>query len=163
MENLDLNYEQRDYEYGNGFHLQANFDTATLTVKETIDNIIHAIELGYVNPLDAFAVFKELEKRFNEAKKQIDELAYNESEKYDKTFKIGSYQFTRVEGRKQFDFSNISEWNEAKENLKQIENKYRSVYENQKNNISSLNEQTGEVLEVPIVTFSKSSLAVKNK
>jgi hypothetical protein len=163
MENLDLNYEQRDYEYGNGFHLQANFDTATLTVKETIDNIIHAIELGYVNPLDAFAVFKELEKRFNEAKKQIDELAYNESEKYDKTFKIGSYQFTRVEGRKQFDFKNIDEWKVAKENLVQIENKYKSVYENQKNNISSLNEQTGEVLQTPIVTFSKSSLSVKNK
>jgi hypothetical protein len=163
MENLDLNYEQRDYEYGNGFHLQANFDTATLTVKETIDNIIHAIELGYVNPLDAFAVFKELEKRFNEAKKQIDELAYNESEKYDKTFKIGSYQFTRVEGRKQFDFKNIDEWKVAKENLVQIENKYKSVYENNKNGISSLNEQTGEVLQTPIVTFSKSSLSVKNK
>jgi hypothetical protein len=163
MENLDLNYEQRDYEYGNGFHLQANFDTATLTVKETIDNIIHAIELGYVNPLDAFAVFKELEKRFNEAKKQIDELAYNESEKYDKTFKIGSYQFTRVEGRKQFDFKNIDEWKVAKENLVQIETKYRSVYENNKNGISSLNEQTGEVLQTPIVTFSKSSLSVKNK
>jgi len=163
MENLDLNYEQRDYEYGNGFHLQANFDTATLTVKETIDNIIHAIELGYVNPLDAFAVFKELEKRFNEAKKQIDELAYNESEKYDKTFKIGSYQFTRVEGRKQFDFKNIDEWKIAKENLVQIENKYKSVYENNKNGISSLNEQTGEVLQTPIVTFSKSSLSVKNK
>jgi hypothetical protein len=163
MENLDLNYEQRDYEYGNGFHLQANFDTATLTVKETIDNIIHAIELGYVNPLDAFAVFKELEKRFNEAKKQIDELAYNESEKYDKTFKIGSYQFTRVEGRKQFDFKNIDEWKVAKENLVQIEAKYKSVYENNKNGISSLNEQTGEVLQTPVVTFSKSSLSVKNK
>jgi len=162
MENLDLDYSQRDYEYGNGFHLQSNFDTATLTVKETIDNIIHAIELGYVNPLDAFAVFKDLEKRFNDAKKQIDTLAYNEAEKYDKTFKIGQYQFTRVEGRKQFDFKHIEEWKIAKDNLSEIESKYKSVYENQKNNISSFDETTGEILDVPVVTFSKASLSVKS-
>ena len=68
MENLDLNYEQRDYEYENGFHLQSNFDSAVNQVTQTIDNVIQAIDLGYINPLEAFAVFKELEKRFNEAK-----------------------------------------------------------------------------------------------
>jgi hypothetical protein len=150
-------------------YMEENYNGVSLTtdsinvIQNQIDLVIRNVDLGFTNSLEAFAVFKELEKRFNEAKKQIDELAYNESEKYDKTFKIGTYQFTRVEGRKQFDFKNIDEWKVAKENLVQIENKYKSVYENQKNNISSLNEQTGEVLEVPIVTFSKSSLSVKNK
>ena len=150
-------------------YMEENYNGVSLTtdsinvIQNQIDLVIRNVDLGFTSSLEAFAVFKELEKRFNDAKKQIDTLAYNESEKYDKTFKIGSYTFTRTEGRKQFDFSNISEWNEAKENLKQIENKYKSVYENQKNNISSLNEQTGEVLDVPVVAFSKSSLAVKNK
>lgn len=150
-------------------YMEENYNGVTLTtdsvnvIQNQIDLVIRNVDLGFTSSLEAFAVFKELEKRFNDAKKQIDALAYNESEKYDKTFKIGSYTFTRTEGRKQFDFSNISEWNEAKENLKQIESKYKAVYENQKNNISSFNEQTGEVLEVPVVTFSKSSLAVKNK
>jgi len=150
-------------------YMEENYNGVTLTtdsinvIQNQIDLVIRNVDLGFTNSLEAFAVFKELEKRFNEAKKQIDELAYNESEKYDKTFKIGAYQFTRVEGRKQFDFKNIDEWKVAKENLVQIENKYKSVYENNKNGISSLNEQTGEVLQTPIVTFSKSSLSVKNK
>lgn len=150
-------------------YMEENYNGVTLTtdsinvIQNQIDLVIRNVDLGFTSSLEAFAVFKELEKRFNDAKKQIDALAYNESEKYDKTFKIGNYQFTRVDGRKQFDFSNISEWNEAKENLKQIESKYKSVYENQQKGLSSFNEQTGEVLEVPVVTFSKSSLAVKNK
>ena len=157
-----INREEQMYQ-------EENYNGVTLTtdsinvIQNQIDLVIRNVDLGFTSSLEAFAVFKELEKRFNEAKKQIDTLAYNESEKYDKTFKIGNYQFTRVEGRKQFDFSNISEWNEAKENLKQIESKYKSVYENQQKGLSSFNESTGEVLEVPVVTFSKSSLAVKNK
>lgn len=150
-------------------YMEENYNGVTLTtdsitvIQNQIDLVIRNVDLGFTSSLEAFACFRELEKRFNDAKKQIDTLAYNESEKYDKTFKIGLYTFTRTEGRKQFDFSNISEWNEAKENLKQIESKYKSVYENQQKGLSSFNESTGEVLEVPVVTFSKSSLAVKNK
>ena len=150
-------------------YMEENYNGVTLTtdsinvIQNQIDLVIRNVDLGFTSSLEAFAVFKELEKRFNDAKKQIDTLAYNESEKYDKTFKIGQYQFTRVDGRKQFDFKHIEEWKIAKDNLAEIESKYKSVYENQKNNISSFNEQTGEVLDVPVVTFSKSSLAVKNK
>jgi hypothetical protein len=150
-------------------YMEENYNGVSLTtdsinvIQNQIDLVIRNVDLGFTNSLEAFAVFKELEKRFNEAKKQIDTLAYEESEKYDKTFKIASYPFTRVDGRKQFDFKHIDEWKIAKDNLTEIENKYKSVYENNKNGISSLNEQTGEVLQTPIVTFSKSSLSVKNK
>ena len=150
-------------------YMEENYNGVTLTtdsinvIQNQIDLVIRNVDLGFTSSLEAFAVFKELEKRFNDAKKQIDTLAYNESEKYDKTFKIGQYQFTRVDGRKQFDFKHIEEWKIAKDNLAEIESKYKSVYENQQKGLSSFNESTGEVLEVPVVTFSKSSLAVKNK
>ena len=150
-------------------YMEENYNGVTLTtdsinvIQNQIDLVIRNVDLGFTSSLEAFAVFKELEKRFNDAKKQIDTLAYNESEKYDKTFKIGQYQFTRVDGRKQFDFKHIEEWKIAKDNLAEIESKYKSVYENQQKGLSSFNEQTGEVLDVPVVTFSKSSLAVKNK
>lgn len=157
-----INREEQMYQ-------EENYNGVTLTtdsinvIQNQIDLVIRNVDLGFTNALEAFGVFKELEKRFNDAKKQIDTLAYNESEKYDKTFKIGQYQFTRVDGRKQFDFKHIEEWKIAKDNLAEIESKYKSVYENQQKGLSSFNEQTGEVLEVPVVTFSKSSLAVKNK
>lgn len=150
-------------------YMEENYNGVTLTtdsvnvIQNQIDLVIRNVDLGFTSSLEAFAVFKELEKRFNDAKKQIDTLAYNESEKYDKTFKIGNYQFTRVDGRKQFDFKHIEEWKIAKDNLAEIESKYKSVYENQQKGLSSFNESTGEVLDVPVVTFSKSSLAVKNK
>jgi hypothetical protein len=150
-------------------YMEENYNGVTLTtdsinvIQNQIDLVIRNVDLGFTSSLEAFAVFKELEKRFNDAKKQIDTLAYNESEKYDKTFKIGNYQFTRVDGRKQFDFKHIEEWKIAKDNLAEIESKYKSVYENQQKGLSSFNDQTGEVLDVPVVTFSKSSLAVKNK
>lgn len=150
-------------------YMEENYNGVTLTtdsinvIQNQIDLVIRNVDLGFTSSLEAFAVFKELEKRFNDAKKQIDALAYNESEKYDKTFKIGNYQFTRVDGRKQFDFKHIEEWKIAKDNLAEIESKYKSVYENQQKGLSSFNESTGEVLDVPVVTFSKSSLAVKNK
>ena len=157
-----INREEQMYQ-------EENYNGVTLTtdsvnvIQNQIDLVIRNVDLGFTNALEAFAVFKELEKRFNDAKKQIDTLAYNESEKYDKTFKIGQYQFTRVDGRKQFDFKHIEEWKIAKDNLAEIESKYKSVYENQQKGLSSFNESTGEVLDVPVVTFSKSSLAVKNK
>lgn len=157
-----INREEQMYQ-------EENYNGVTLTtdsinvIQNQIDLVIRNVDLGFTSSLEAFAVFKELEKRFNDAKKQIDTLAYNESEKYDKTFKIGNYQFTRVEGRKQFDFKHIEEWKIAKDNLAEIESKYKSVYENQQKGLSSFNESTGEVLDVPVVTFSKSSLAVKNK
>jgi hypothetical protein len=157
-----INREEQQY-------MEENYNGVTLTtdsinvIQNQIDLVIRNVDLGFTSSLEAFAVFKELEKRFNDAKKQIDTLAYNESEKYDKTFKIGNYQFTRTDGRKQFDFKHIEEWKIAKYNLAEIESKYKSVYENQQKGLSSFNESTGEVLDVPIVTFSKSSLAVKNK
>jgi hypothetical protein len=157
----DIDREKESYEMENNFHLQSNFDNASINVTAVIDNVLQAIILGKVNPLDAFVVFKELEKKFNEAKKQIDSIAYEEAEKYGKNFERNNRKFTLIEGRKSFDFKNIDEWKVAKENLVQIENKYKSVYENNKNGISSLNEETGEVLQAPIVTFSKSSITVK--
>ena len=161
MENLDINYSEKQYN-------EENFNGVTLTtdsinvIQNQIDLVLKNVDFGFTSSLDAFAVFKELEKRFNDAKKQIDALAYEEAEKYEKTFKIGSYQFTRVDGRKQFDFKHIEEWKIAKDNLAEIESKYKSVYENQNKGLSSFNETTGEILDVPVVTFSKASLSVKS-
>jgi hypothetical protein len=109
------------------------------------------------------AQISALEKLFTSLKSDvlIKDCILQEAEKYGKNFERNNRKFTLIEGRKSFDFKNINEWIVAKENLVQIENKYKSVYENNKNGISSLNEETGEVLQAPIVTFSKSSITVK--
>lgn len=131
-------------------------------IKSVIDSVIVGVDLGNVNPLDAFAVFKKMEKLFNEAKKTIDNYAIEEAEKYgNKSFEYNGQKFEVRDGAKRYSFKDIEEWKIANENLKNIEEKYKTAYKNNKIGLSALDEETGEVLQVPTVTNNKSSLIVK--
>jgi len=57
------------------------------------------------------------------------------------------------------DYSNIEEYQIAKANLKEIEDKYKQVA---LSSLTSLDESTGEILKRPIITFSKNSISIKN-
>ena len=65
------------------------------------------------------------------------------------------------QGAKRVDYSNIEEWQIAKDNLKEIEEKYKGVLKLTELKQSVLDESTGEILKCPTVTFNKSSLIVK--
>jgi hypothetical protein len=128
-------------------------------VQQVINSIIVGIDLGNVNPLEAFAVFKKMEKMFDEAKKKIDLLAIEEAEKFgQKSFEYNGQKYEVRDGAKRIDFSNIEEWKIANENLKEIEDKYKKV-----SLISHavIDQVTGEILPKPLIKFSKSSLIVK--
>jgi hypothetical protein len=56
------------------------------------------------------------------------------------------------------DYSDIEEWAIAKANLKEIEDKYKHVA---LSIVASLDENTGEILKRPIITFSKTSITIK--
>lgn len=156
---MDINNEQKEYEYANAFHIVAMKDSVVSEFQSNIESIKTGIENGLINPLDAFIVYNELKKLLDNAKKEIDEIAQLEADKYtEKTINYNGYTITKTEGRKQLDFSNIQEWNEAKENLKRIEEKYKMV---EKSTLLSVDKETGEVLENPIVTYTKSSLTIK--
>lgn len=156
---MDINQEQKDYEYGNAFHIVSMKDSVIVEFQSNIESIKTGIENGLINPLDAFIVYNELKKLLDNAKKEIDEIAQVEADKYtEKTINYNGYTITKTEGRKQIDFSNIQEWVDAKENLKRIEDKYKQV---EKSTYLSIDKETGEVLEKPIVTYSKSSLTIK--
>ena len=66
-----MNREEQMYQ-------EENYNGVTLTtdsinvIQNQIDLVIRNVDLGFTSSLEAFAVFKELEKRFNYAKKQID-------------------------------------------------------------------------------------------
>jgi len=131
-------------------------------VTTIINSIIVGVDLGNVNPLEAFAVFKTMEKIFEKAKKTVDELAIIEAEKYGKsTFTLNGQNYEVRQGAKRVDYSAIEEWQIAKENLKEIEEKYKGVLKLTELKQSVLDESTGEILKCPTVTFNKSSLIVK--
>ena len=130
----------------------------------SIETIVNKVDLGELNGLDAFSLFKKLEKAFTEAKKTIEGVALDEAEKFGaSTFESNGQKYELRNGATRFSFDHIQEYAEKKAELKQLEEKYKLAYKNNKLNLSSLNESTGELLELPKVTVSKSSLIIKNK
>jgi hypothetical protein len=125
-----------------------------------LGQFIENVELGNFSAIECLGRFKEFENALVKAKKCIEEQAIDEAEKHtEKTFKLGDFKVTKVEGRRMIDFSDIEEWRIAKDNLKEIEDKYKQVA---LSGLASLDESTGEILQRPIITFSKSSISIRN-
>jgi len=167
-EMYDIDREREEYEYNNVQESQDQLEQISKVgmpnVTSIINGIVSDVEVGRVNPLDAFAIFKKMESLFNEAKKQIDALAIEEAEHYGQsTFSHNGQKYEVRNGATRYNFKDIPEWIEANEKLKLIEEKYKTAYKNRQMNLSSLDETTGELLQLPTVTTSKSSLIVKNK
>jgi len=110
--------------------------------------------------LSLYTISKEVKDIADKVNRDVQELAIEEAEnRTEKSFKYGNKMVTKVEGRRMIDYSDIEEWKIAKDNLKEIEEKYKQVALSK---VSSLDESTGEVLQRPIITFSKSSIMIKN-
>jgi hypothetical protein len=125
-----------------------------------LGQFIENVELGNFSAIECLGRFKEFENALVKAKKCIEEQAIEEAEKHtEKTFKLGDFKVTKVEGRRLIDYSDIEEWRIAKDNLKEIEDKYKQVA---LSGLTSLDESTGEILQRPIITFSKSSISIRN-
>ena len=167
-EHYDIDREREDYEYNTPQQSQDRLDVVKSVgmpnVTSIINGIVSDVEIGNINALDAFAVFKKMEALFNEAKKSIDSLAIDEAETFgESTFSHNGQKYEVRNGATRYSFKGIQEWEEKNAELKAIEEKYKQAYKNFKIGLSALDEITGELIDLPTVTQSKSSLIVKNK
>ena len=165
MENLnDIDQQQKTYwentPVQNPFHLSVVTEATVLTLHDHFDAMIQAVRNGELDALSLYTISKEVKDIADKVNRDVQELAIEEAEnRTEKSFKYGSKMVTKVEGRRMIDYSDIEEWMIAKDNLKEIEDKYKQVGLSK---VSSLDETTGEVLQRPIITFSKSSIMIKN-
>lgn len=83
----------------------------------------------------------------------------NSAKEHQNEFKGAKFEFRA--GRKTFDFSGIEEVKIAKQNAKEIESKYKTAWELNQKGTSALDEDTGEILQIPSVKYGKSSMVVK--
>ena len=134
-----------------------------MNVSNIVNNIVKDVEIGNINPLDAYTIFKRMESVFNEAKKSIDTFAIDEAEKFGaSSFEFNGQKYEVRNGATRFSFKGISEWEQKNNELKAIEEKYKTSYKSYtKMNLSLIDQETGEVIDLPTVTVSKSSLIVK--
>ena len=165
MENLnDIDQKQKEYwentPVQNPFHLSVVTGATVLTLHDHFDAMIQAVRNGELDALSLYTISKEVKDIADKVNKDVQELAIEEAEnRTEKSFKYGNKMVTKIEGRRLIDYSDIEEWQIAKDNIKEIEEKYKQVALSK---VSSLDESTGEVLQRPIMTFSKSSIMIKN-
>lgn len=147
--------------------------TTQLELKKTnslefVNQIVHEVKEGYINPLVAFASIKELEKAFTTAKREIEELATIEAEKHGSNFEYFDYKVTLKNGGKMYDFKGIPEVESLEGELKATKDKYKAALDGIDKGLTILQDggfvsADGEILPLPKVKYRKSSIAICKK
>lgn len=137
-----------------------------MDIKNIIDefkNECNSVVDGNSEALMLLANIRWLKKEIDKIDKIIEPIAIDDSDDYPKQFDKGGFSFSKSEGSRRFDFSNIEEYAVKKIEIKALEEKYRLAYNNAINGMSSINEHTGEIIELPNVTYTKQSITIKRK
>jgi hypothetical protein len=124
MHDIDKDAEIRDWAYAQS-NVNSNFDLVVAkeslvpTVEGFIKTLNEGVDNGELKALEVFAVYKKLEKIFDEAKNKVEETAMDEARSYDKTFVIAGVEFTSKEGSKLLNYSEDFLIKDLNEKLKQ--------------------------------------------
>lgn len=146
------------------FDIQVMKDTTLPTVQNYLSFIEWAVMEGNeLDPLEAFATVKKIGAMFDKTKTIIESEAIREAEKQGtKSFVKAGISFELRDGAKTFDFKGIKEIDDLEQQLKDAKEKYKRAYFNSVDGTMSVSND-GEVLDIPIIKFSKQSLIVKAK
>lgn len=127
-----------------------------------LDQLVQDVYDGNENPLKAYAIFNDIEKHLKKVKQELYEAALAEAEKYgEKQFEAEGFKFEIRQGRRLWNFKDCEVWNNSKEQLKEVETTLKSQWEAAQRGLTMLNEETGEVPELPKVTYTNPSIIVK--
>ena len=124
MHDIDKDAEIRDWAYAQS-NVNSNFDLVVAkdslipTVEGFIKTLTDGVDNGELKALEVFAVYKKLERIFDEAKRKVESLAMAEAQKYDKTFVIAGVEFTSKEGSKLLNYDEDFLIKELQEKTKQ--------------------------------------------
>lgn len=137
-----------------------------IQMQDALVNDISRVENGEVHLLEATIELRK-QKAFHEQMieniKSFESENFNEIEvqakEYQNEYKGSTFEFRN--GRKTFDFKGIEEVEIAKDNAKEIEAKYKAAWEMKQKGLAPVDEDTGEVLQVPTVKYGKSVMVVK--
>lgn len=126
-----------------------------------LDQMIQDVHDGVESPLRAYGMITEIEQFVKKAKQEISEYAKQEAEKYDTTFEADGYKFELRQGRRVWNFKECDEWVRANVNLKAVEKRLKHNYEANADGLVTLNQDTGEIIDLPEVKYTEPSLIVK--
>jgi hypothetical protein len=130
---------------------------------DQVEDTVRRCQEGESDVLLDLATLKQMEKVLESARKRVEEIALEELDRSgEKSYAHHGYIFTRTNGRRNWDYSGCPSHFEAKEKLKSIESNLQANYRfMESNGAMSVNSETGEIGEIPKVTFSKDYVTVK--
>lgn len=136
-------------------------------MKEKIDYIIASYHEGDNDVLDALLQLKKYEDELNECLDWIKRFKDENSNQIDAAASMHNHLYKGFEikyrsGGMMFDFSKLQEYNIAKDNLKEIEDKYKQAYISKRKGLIPISED-GEELHLPEVKPRKGSIVIVNK
>ena len=129
--------------------------------EQEVAHLLTEVEEGNVAALSTYGNLKKCQALYAEAIKQIEGIAFNEADLYsEKTFQDSGFLFEKRNGGIRYSFKHIEEWQELDNQKKEVEAKSKQAYLAMQRNLL-VGTEDGEEIEMPKVSYSKSSLIVK--
>lgn len=130
--------------------------------KHLADGMISEVENGIGSALNTFIELKKMSKYIDGLVKEIQSEALREAESFGKgehSIHGAVVSVRSTPGR--WNFDNLEDYVSAKQNLKHIEDRYKTAFKNAENLLSSVDESTGEILDLPTFTPGPETIYLK--
>ncbi len=130
---------------------------------DQVELIVQKSQDGESDVLLDLATLKQMEKVLESARKRVEEVALEELDRSgEKSYAHQGYIFTRTNGRRNWDYSGCPSHVKVAKELKSVEANLQANYRYMESNgAMAANSETGEIGEIPKVTFSKDYVTVK--
>lgn len=147
--------------------MQTRFIEFKNFIEDKTSALVQDVEDGNETALETAITLKAIIDHTTKCFNQIKDVAINElQDEKVKEFYFGKIERKNAAGR--YDFSNIPEWNETKERLKEIEEHYKKLHKAssslwQQGKMIAVNEETGETPLLPIYKDGGETIAITLK
>lgn len=127
-------------------------------IKKNVENVNE----GFASPLYTYIELKRILKDVEQAIKEIQPEALKEAEMHGKgeTMVAGALISVRAVGGR-WNFKNVPEWAKQKSEIDRIESKYKALYKTKELGTIPVDEETGEILDLPEYSHGTDAIFVK--
>jgi hypothetical protein len=131
-------------------------------VNEQLSSRVNKVIDGDENALMQYIELKRIAKTLETAIKEIQADALSEAEKYGKGEFLrngASVSVRATAGR--WDFKHIPEWIKTKAEIERVEKKYKALYNSKDFGTIPVDEETGEILPMPVFNAGCDTIFLK--
>ena len=129
------------------------FNTSKTGIEKYVNQCIHEVEAGILEPLHMAVYLKTMEKIVEGIQKGIKEAALTEAQKYEKSFDFHGARIEQTELGTKYDYSTCQDiaWNKLDEEIKLLSEKKKqreAFLKTVKDGMTLVEEETGETWKV---------------